>query len=123
VRNELGEAHQLGEQIDGRAAPGRLAARGHPARRVDLHDPRLQGDRVHEAHGVAGDQARQLALDGREPARLDLDQNALADEIDHEAVDGHLEAIAGLGAPALQRRVQRLLAERSDAVSGHPSGD
>jgi hypothetical protein len=55
-----------------------------------------------------------LLLHRGEPARLDLDQQILPDQVDHETVDGDFDAIARSGVPPLQGGVEGFLPEGSD---------
>src|SRR6266487_917296 len=56
----------------------------------------------------------ELAPQRCEAARLDLDQQVAADEIDDKTVDDPLDAIAGALVPVLELSVQCTLVERSD---------
>jgi hypothetical protein len=56
------------------------------------------------------EQSGELAFDHREAARLDLNQQVLADEIDHEAVDRNFDSIALSEVPLFEGGVQRLFA-------------
>jgi len=110
VVEEGGDADQLVEQVEQRAAPGRAARRAAGPLQVGL-----DGDRVDQEDAVAGEQAVELGAQGGERRGLDLDQQAGAADVDDEAVEGDLELVAGAGVARLERGVERALVEGADA--------
>ena len=60
-------------------------------------------------------QPAQLRPQGIEVARLNLDQQITADDVDDVAAELDLEPVAGLGQVLLQRGVERALGELADA--------
>jgi hypothetical protein len=65
------------------------------------------------------EERRDLVANGREAARLHLDEQVPADEVDHEPVDGDLGEIPWSGVSALQGGVQRSLTKHSDPRRGY----
>ena len=65
---------------------------------IGAHDPTLGGNRVDDAKAVLVEERVELAAEGSKSARLHLDELAVGPhDVDHEALDRHLQAIAGLG--------------------------
>ena len=120
VREEPGEADELGGEVRELPVPGRASASQDAAARVDLDHPAVDCDGMHEPDpSAARQEPDELRPHAREPARLDLDQQVAADEVDDPAVDGHLRVVAGLRVPRPQRGVQGTLAQRSDPRRAH----
>jgi hypothetical protein len=71
------------------------------------------------------EQVVELGAHRREAAGLHLDAGVAPEDVDHEAVQRHLEAVAGLAHVQLQGGVERPLAPRPDALpalGGHRVG-
>jgi hypothetical protein len=112
IEEEAGEAHQLREHIVDLAVAGGEATTGHLAVGPDPHDELVGRDRVDDSHPMSGsEEVGELGSHSGEATRLDLDQQVIADDVDDEAVHRDFDLITGLGAPALQRGMERLLAE------------
>ncbi len=62
----------------------------------------------------SSEQGRDLVARRRQAARLHLDQQIAADEIDHVSIDGDLGPVTRFGVPALQGGVQGSFTQRSD---------
>ena len=116
MRHQRREAHHLAEEIFESSLPGRLAASDATViigRR--LNNPLLPDDGIDQSNVMRLHQVRQLGLDGREIAGLDLDQQTVSNDVDDEPVHGDLESIARLRIPLLDGRVERLLIEDTDS--------
>ena len=110
LSQEIGEAHQFGEDV-GRPAVFRGPASAEDRAVVlDLDNPLVDRNRVNDAHAVPETEKRgDLPLHRREASRLYLDQKVPSNEVDHKSVDGDLDAIPRPGIPSFQRCVEWLL--------------
>ena len=112
VREQRRERHEALEDRGRARALRRRPRREHLAVRVHAHDPPLRRYGVDDADPMAIEQRVQLRPQRGETARLDLDQLAVgAHDVDHVAVDTHLEDVA---VQPLQLAVQRAFAELAD---------
>ena len=109
VIEQCGDADQLLEHIVDRPALRRLARL-----RPRPFEIGRNGDGMHEQDAKLRKEVVELLAHGGERARLYLDQEIAPANVDHEAVEGHLELIARLGVVVLERRVERSLVERAD---------
>ena len=73
---------------------------------------------MNEPDPVIAQETVELVPEGSKRTGLDLDQLVAADDVDHEAIEGDLEAVTGLSEEILDRGVQRALVERPEAVGG-----
>ncbi len=112
---EVGEAHQFGEDIGERTVFGgaSLAQDGAVVGYPD--DPLVLRDRMDDADPMPGfEKSCEFLLHLRQAAGLNLDQQVVPNQVDHETVDGVLDQVPRLRVPAFQGSVEGLLAEGSD---------
>jgi hypothetical protein len=112
VAEERGKADEPVEDVLDASAPRRASGRERFALVADPDDPADKRDGCNETHAMVPGELLQLAAKGGEAARLDLDQQLAADEVDNETVDELLDAIAGAAVPVLELSVQHTLVER-----------
>jgi hypothetical protein len=110
--DQRGNADQFLEEVVDRPSLGRLPETG-----AGLLEIRLRRDRVDEQNAMVGQEVIELLAHRRERRRLDLDEQVVAADVDHEAVEGNLELVAGPGIVRLQRGMERALVERADVWS------
>lgn len=119
LRQQVGDAYQFVENLLDHPAFGGFAAAQllFPVLR-QLDNPLFLSDGVNQPHRMRACQRRQLILERRETARLNLDQQVVTHDVDDEAIDGHFEGVAGPGIPRLKRRVERAFVPGVDAGGG-----
>jgi hypothetical protein len=127
--HQLWEAYQLVKKVNQAPAPGRFAALDQVTVRLDAHYPLLVRDGIDQTHRMRVKQRAQLAPDGRERSRLNLDQLTFANDVNAEAVYGHLSCAPAAGRSGagitrislLESTVQRgLSASSAQAVGPRP---
>jgi hypothetical protein len=120
VAEKCGQAYEPVENVLDASAPRRASGRDRVALGADPDDRAEDRDGCNETHAMVPGELFQLAAKGSEAARLDLDQQLAADQVDNEAVDELLDAIAGAAVPVLELSMKHTLVEHSDR--GEPAG-
>ena len=89
VGQQRRERNELVEHLDRRRTLRRATNRHDLAVLVDADDPTFSRDRVHDANTMLIKQRIELPAQGREAARLHLDQLAIGtNQVDHELANG-----------------------------------
>jgi hypothetical protein len=117
VAKEPGKADEPVEDVLDAPAPRRASGRERFALAADPDDRAQERDGCNETHAMVPGEPFQLTAKRGEAARLDLDQQLAADEVDNETVDELLDAIAGAAVPVLELSVQRTLVSVPIAAS------
>jgi hypothetical protein len=119
VREKPAQAHELREGVLEPASPRRSASPEDGATlALDADDPGREGNRVDQPDEAVLHQPLELLPERAEAARLDLDQQVAADEIDLASLEWDLGLVAGLPVPVLEGGVKGALIEGGDVVAG-----
>ena len=119
VGQQRRESNELVEHVDRRRTLWRPTHRRNLAVLVDAHDPTFSRDRVHDTDTMLVKQRIELPAQGREAARLHLDQLAIStNQVDHEPADRHLKPVTRLRQHRFDRTMQRPFALHPDARHG-----
>lgn len=111
---QVGHTHQFAEDVAGSGVFGRFAAR-HAAVAPLANDPALSGQGVDEVDAPAViQQTQQLRPQSVEVARLNLDQQVTADDVDDVAAEFDLELVARLRQVFLQPGMEGALGQLAD---------
>ena len=115
VRQERRERHKLVEHLHDTSSLRRSADRGDLAAPIDADNSPFGRDWIDDPKSVRIKQRIELAAQGREAARLHLDQLAIhPHQVDDKTTDRYLEAVPWTRQCRFDRCMQRPLAQHAD---------